>query len=149
MVPCGQVWAAIQLGNVGRQTELEMSWCWGHDLCCPHLIGAHNLAFLIIVNQHTERQRQPYVRWQEFCAPHPLISLHVKGMCHEWIAVLPLLPTGLSRRGPRVSAQAWVSALALCLSAPPPLPPCRLCEGARQTSWLRDLFGGTGERAPG
>lgn len=99
------------------------------------------------------RQRQPYVRWQTYrtegYASHPLISPLMKVICQELMAVLSPLPTGLSTRGPRVKAQAWVSTSSLCLSAPPPLPPCRLYEWARQTSWLRDLFGGTGERAPG
>lgn len=156
MEPRGKRWGPLsswRMPAVGRQTELETDWCWGQDLSCPHSTSRTQPRLFHPSYQHTERQRQPYVRWQtyrtEVCAPHPLISQHVKGICQEWMAVLSPLPAGLSTRGPRVSAQAWVSASALCLSAPPPLPPCRLCEWARQTSWLRDLFRGTGERAPG
>lgn len=156
MEPCGQLSEPLSswgMPDVGRQTELQIDWRWRCNLSCPHSTSHTQPSLFDHPYQHTKRQRQPYVRWQayrtEVCASHPLISPLMKGICQEWMTVLLSLPTGLSTRGPRVNAQAWVSASSLCLSVPPPLAPCRLYEWARQTSWLRDLFGGTGERAPG
>ena len=81
---------------------------------------------------------------------------HILSFLNAWkesvrsgLPCFPLSPQGLVHVDP-----GWVHRLESALQlfvcqTPPPLPPCRLCEWARQTSWLRDSFGGTGERASG
>ena len=103
----------IQLNGECSTWEGKLSWKQidVEGMTSPaHLqLLSQKLTFLII--QHTINIKSHlYVRGQvyrtEVYAPHPLISQCVKGICQEWTAVLSPLPSGLSTRGPGVSAQA-------------------------------------------
>lgn len=94
---------------------------------------AHNLAFLIILT-NTLWDKGSLMLGSKPPGQRSMLHIlsflpRVKGICQEWMAVLSSLPAGLSACGPRVSAQAWVSASALCLSAPLQCPPAGYVSG--------------------
>lgn len=122
-----------------------------------HVLGRclHDLAFLIILTNTLRDKGSPVLSDKPTGAAS---VLHILSFLNAWkesvmrgMAVLPLLPTGLSRRGPRVSTLVWVSASALCLAGHPRLhrPPAGYMSGPDR---LPDsgiyLVGSKGERAP-
>ncbi len=133
MEPCGQLSKPLSswgMPDVGRQTELGMDWFWGHDLSCPHSTSCTQPGLFDHPYQHTGSLMLGDKPPGQRSMLHILSFLpRVKGICQEWMAVLSPLPAGLSTCGPRVSAQAWVSASALCLSAPLQCPPAGYVSG--------------------
>lgn len=122
-----------------------------------HVLGRclHDLAFLIILTNTLRDKGSPVLSDKPTGAAS---VLHILSFLNAWkesvmrgMAVLPLLPTGLSRRRPGVSVPVWVSASALCLAGHPrlPCPPAGYMSGPDR---LPDsgiyLVGSKGERAP-